>query len=841
MQKKIFLYLITVCVFLSCTTKTTEIIDVGNPPMVSFNNITLEMSLKPFKKNDPAYIRSVCETVFRQWEPLLKYADTISVMLWTADGSEILDYSGNLSQPLEWGKYIGNPNTNYEVNSGPKELTLHERAYTYMENPPEFTYKDLKFIVKTIKELGKEVTGKVIRVGETFDPGPEFAKSPFKYERHPEICMANTMGAKSFVVCYATLNADDRAYAAYPDGIPQGTPLGTFLGKQSYKLMKDIGFDYIWLSNGFGFGMETWNTVGAIFDGQTFHGKKMTDIQKKIVDFWTLFREACPDYRIETRGTNLSAGIDLARDGVDLRSIYDGNFDLLPPPNSPWAALDGDFGLELVGYMSRISELPDNRYLFRYYTHDPWWANSPWLDRYNREAHDIYLPMSVARIDERGEVKLPTHLNILTVDDSYGNMPVQVPNEVIPHILQARRIAPDKAGLLVWVYPFDEYHDYAFNNPERLEEIFFGDWFIRQAVNEGFPLNTVVSTTNFTKLMQENNPVFDKSILVTVVPEAGSEAEKQLIDFVKKGGELIVYGPATHASQTFLDFMNIRVTEPLDGELKVTFVKNDSEFSSMASTIHHDKQLSAGGIETVVNNKNIDTKALVRAQQKGINRDIVVKTQSKEWNGGNVYYVRGTNSSSYTGDMLLLPDNPEKRFIGGSLMRYALGEMGYSIKNNKVKPDSKSPVITVSRHDNGLYLAGYVPDQTVEQQFRFPHGAPVLTGYITELKNGYSTYRLPKSWSKECRIFVKQNNGIISCQEIAPVEFKIKRRLALYGLQNATVRVYPATDETHYKAMPRNNYYMVHEEILEPAEKGTDFIGKFYEYKDISGELWFTW
>ena len=40
-----------------------------------------------------------------------------------------------------------------------------------------------------------------------------------------------------------------------------------------------------------------------------------------------------------------------------LRDIYRGGFHMIAPPNSPWAALDGDFGLEIVGNLSRIAEL----------------------------------------------------------------------------------------------------------------------------------------------------------------------------------------------------------------------------------------------------------------------------------------------------------------------------------------------------------------------------------------------------------------------------------------------------------------------------------------------------
>ncbi len=813
---------------------------VNLKPVNGYSNITLEMSLKPFKKNDKAYIRSVCQHAFKQWQSLLQHADTVSVMLWTSDGSEILDYSGDLNQELEWAKYIGNPNAPHPINSGPRSLTLHDRAYTYIEEPPVFSYGDLKFIVQTIKEEGRKATGKPIRVGATFDPGPEFAISTFKYKRHPEICMANTMGTKSFVVCYATLNADDHHYAAYPDGIPQGTLFGTFLGKQSTAFLGDLGFDYLWLSNGFGFGMETWNTIGAIFDGKEFHGEKMRDIQSKILLFWTSFREGCPDFRVETRGTNLSAGIDLARDGVDLKSIYNGNFNILPPPNSPWAALDGDFGLELTGFMSRMAELPDDRYIFRFYTHDPWWANSPWLDRYGRESHDIYMPMAVTRINSKGEIKLPTHLNFLSIDDSYGNMPDQVPDEVIPHILQARRNAPDAAGQVVWVYPFDEYHHYAFNDPSRLEEIFYGDWFVRQAINDGFPMNTVVSTTNFASLMQQGSKVFDASVLVTVVPDEGSNVEKQLINFVKKGGKLMLYGPAGHASREFLDFINVKLTEPIAGTFKLKSNLRQDQVK-LATKIRHDANMSGGGIETLISNKKDKaTRIMATVSQGSKKRDVVVLRENKDWNGGAVCYVRGTNSATYTGGMLLSNDDPGEWFIGGSMMRYALADMGYTVLFNKKEAGLRNPVNCISKHGNGYYFSGYVPNQTIEQHFRFPQGAPVFTGTETLLVNGSSTYRMPKSWNKECRVFVEQEDGIVACREMAPVEFNVKRKIGITGLRNATVRIYPEGGDEYYKAMPQNNHYPAEEIILE-SKKGSGFDGNYYEYTNVNGELVITW
>ena len=56
-----------------------------------FRNVTLEISLKPFKETTNEYIRSVCRSVFEQWRPLIKKRETISIMMWSSDGSELLD------------------------------------------------------------------------------------------------------------------------------------------------------------------------------------------------------------------------------------------------------------------------------------------------------------------------------------------------------------------------------------------------------------------------------------------------------------------------------------------------------------------------------------------------------------------------------------------------------------------------------------------------------------------------------------------------------------------------------------------------------------------------------
>ena len=68
-----------------------------------YKQVTLEVSLKPFKQTTDEYINSVCQKIFRQWYPLLKDAETVSVMLWAADGKEFA-----IKNSLDATKYENN-------------------------------------------------------------------------------------------------------------------------------------------------------------------------------------------------------------------------------------------------------------------------------------------------------------------------------------------------------------------------------------------------------------------------------------------------------------------------------------------------------------------------------------------------------------------------------------------------------------------------------------------------------------------------------------------------------------------------------------------------------------
>ena len=560
------------------------------------------------------------------------------------------------------------------------------------------TYGILKKIVFCIREEGKKAFPTAeIHVGETFDIGPEFAISDFKYRRHPEICSGAKLDKLGFVDATATLNADHHRYAAYPDGIPEGTLFGTFLGKQSEIFLRDMGFDYLWLSNGLGFSANPWDKTGKIFDGEKYYPEKLSETRNRVFEFWKLFRSEC-SFPLETRGTNNSVGIDYASDGVPLYEIYNAGLDISAPPNSPWAALNDNYGLEIMGHMTRICELPSKKFPFRYYIHDPWWINSPWYDRYDGSPCDIYLPMAISRINAKGEVETANTFNILSIDNSYGELPNACVNEPLPHILKAEKDAPDDPSPLVWIYPMREYT--TSEDPALLREMNLGDNYICDAINNGLPLSCVVSTDNF---LLHDPDIYKKSILISPVPESPAILDK-LVSFAKQGIGIFMYG-TKEKLQSIGDF---------DGFMRLDVEENANE------------------------------------------------------------------------------------------MREALSAWKYEISFTKKEEGIKPPTIGIARHDNGLFFSVYNANTTTETHLKFPLGAPILCGAEAEMINGSSSYRFIRSEHRECRVFIEQNSGVISCREAPPVNVRYRRAIKIQGLEDATVCLFPEKGCTPAVSIAKN-------------------------------------
>ena len=754
------------------------------PKNMPVGRVCLEISLKPFGLDlSDIGIEHTCRELFDGWRELIRHATGVAVLMWTSDGSEILEYDGNLDSSFDWARYIGIGNPKKELPPwDPEGDELHSRPVLYMDNPPTMRYSDLRRIIAAIKRIGREQTGFNVEVGETFDPGPEFAYSDFKFHRHPELNKGTLMD-NLWIHCAGRLKADDYHYAAYPDGIPEGTGFGRFLGEQFMALKADVGFDFIWLSNGFGFSLQSWNWLGELFDGRHFNYANAAAIQKSIETFWQEFTAVTGNIRIETRGSNLSTGMDISAHGCPVDAIY--RYPIVAPPNSPWAALNFRFGLELAGYMSRIACLPENGYLFRYYTHDPWWHNSPWFDRYDRQPHDILLPLTVARMDSQGKVTPPIGINLLSADDSYGQLPRRCPVEVTPFLLDAYSHYPDEPGPVTWLYPFASYVQLGLREG-RMSEFFMDDWLIENAIDQGLPLNSVVTDSIF--LEADVAPYQDK-ILVMPVPHAGTPADQALEKALKAGCRVLLYGNPAFATDALRQMLGVRETEALSGELTIEtdVVRDEARDLPLPKRLRHTVLVSDGGISEVEDERSSDIEYVAHISD-GVQRRVYAAVNRRAGNGC-LAWLRGSFPHDEVGTDSL-PEQLDKTtyFPVASLLRAMLEPLGLRIRFESENRDSCLPVIHNSMHDNTLYITGFAKDTTVRAHLSYPDGAPIMEGTECILERDFATCMLPKWWHRRCWLFARQQErSKVGLMRFTAEHPTLDERFLVSGLQNASL------------------------------------------------------
>ena len=150
--------------------------------------------------------------------------------------------------------------------------------------------------------------------------------------------------------------------------------------------------------------------------------------------------------------------------------------------------------------------------------------------------------MAVSRIDENGKAESAGTLSILTIDNSFGDMPDSCVYEPLPHLMKAEKDCADRPAPFVWVYPMREYA--TADSEQLLSEMYYGDMFICNAINSGFPLNCVVSADIFLKLPPS---VFDNSVLISPVQPSETVRER-LRSFAERGRRIIFYGTAGRLS-----------------------------------------------------------------------------------------------------------------------------------------------------------------------------------------------------------------------------------------------------------------------------------------------------
>ena len=164
--------------------------------MKNLQRVTLELSSKPFVDDSEATACKVADHLFTQWLPLIREAQEVAIMLWTADGSELLTWTGDEKDTFEWAYWHGcaEPLPPPEPRRERDKLHTHYYPKKYREDVTPRTFGWLRRTIEILKERGEAITGKPVSIGTTMDNGPEFALSPFKYQWHRELCAGSTVG-----------------------------------------------------------------------------------------------------------------------------------------------------------------------------------------------------------------------------------------------------------------------------------------------------------------------------------------------------------------------------------------------------------------------------------------------------------------------------------------------------------------------------------------------------------------------------------------------------------------------------------------------------------------------
>ncbi len=549
-------------------------------------------------------------------------------------------------------------------------------------------------------------------------------------------------------------------------------------------------------------------------------------VRDSINEFWQHFTAQVGDMLIETRGSNLSAGMDISAHGCPADDIY--KYNILTPPNSPWAALDYRFGLELCGYMSRISEVSRTGYLFRYYTHDPWWYNSPWFDRYGRSPHDIYLPLALARVGEDGKIQKPYGINFLSVDDSLGELPEKCANEVIPHVFEGFNNYSDAPGLVTWLYPFNDYCQKSLGEG-RAESIIMDDWLMESAMDCGFPVNTVVSERIFEKL---DPAIFKDTVLVCPVPFADSILEKCVIKAVANKLPILLYGSTKKASDKIRTLIGVMNDDDLSGVLEISqnIIKDTYSDEKFADTINHIPLVSDGGVSEVALDGS-EVYAKVSDNNDNVRAYGIFNKKN------NIAWLRGSFPHDTTNNGALPAQvKATENFPVSMLLRAALGFFGIRISYNTMSPNDKLPINLFSRHDNAYYMTGFAKDTTITTEMSFPCGVPMPVGTEAIIENNVGRFSTAKWCHNECRVFVKQEkrSKVICRSETADDTMMADKRIGITGLKNADVTFLAPKNTVVFAAdryYPDGNYFAP-DEIL---PDGTAI------FRNRTGELHILW
>jgi hypothetical protein len=204
--------------------------------------------------------RPSVERLVAYYRPLIERAGRW-IWIWaTGNADHALSYPGpeGHDRTVPWARYSGYSKEFRQRNAEGECVAENFCAGPFwIIREDTLSYRQIGAMVSQLREATRAFCPEV-KVIEYVDPGPEFCESPFKDEWHPEI-LTGWAGA---IDVRAALRPDQRSYAAWPQGIPDGLPVRDFVAGQCRAYCDGLGFDGVYLGNQFGT-REWWDPARA--------------------------------------------------------------------------------------------------------------------------------------------------------------------------------------------------------------------------------------------------------------------------------------------------------------------------------------------------------------------------------------------------------------------------------------------------------------------------------------------------------------------------------------------------------------------------------------------------
>jgi hypothetical protein len=242
-------------------------LSTANPPAAGRQQVCLWLTPKIFRRLAGPTAR-VAE-FFDHYAAWIDAVDELVLVFCAGNGDHVLNHRGSAGydDAFDWARYNSYGGSQADPHAHNLDWLRRVREGGELSGNPfcagpafilseeTLTYRLLAGIYAALRAEAAR-RGITMRLLEYLEPGPEFCAATWKTERHPEAASGTadaggTVAAGVIDVC-STIEPDDHAYAAFPDGIAQAMVAGDFVAAQAAAFAEDFDLDGIFLGNQFG-------------------------------------------------------------------------------------------------------------------------------------------------------------------------------------------------------------------------------------------------------------------------------------------------------------------------------------------------------------------------------------------------------------------------------------------------------------------------------------------------------------------------------------------------------------------------------------------------------------